>query len=93
MMEQLNIRLEGKLLREMDEVIEREKEFSSRSDFVRHAVRRQLIDERKKAMDEVIKDFTRVLKGRGMTPEKATLLTREERDRIAEEFARAKGFK
>jgi Arc/MetJ-type ribon-helix-helix transcriptional regulator len=92
-MEQMNIRIERGLVKEVDRLVKENKTYHNRSDFIRHAVRQQLIEEKKRFLDEYAKQIAKELRKMGINEENAKLLTRKEKDKIAEEFARLKGFK
>lgn len=88
-MEQLNIRIEKGLIDGIDHVVELDPTFQSRSEYIRTKLREAVRQERLKRMDEMAIEIAKKLRERGAKP---GLPTKEEREKLAIEFARKKGF-
>lgn len=88
-MEQLNIRIEKGLVDGIDTVVESDPSFRSRSEYIRTKLRESIKEDRLKRMDSLAVEIAKKLRERGVKP---GLITREEKEKFALEFAKKKGF-
>lgn len=88
-MKQITVMLEPDLIKSIDDVVKNEGLYHSRNDFIRDAARQKIIEFRKMSLRKAATEMNRIAKSRGWD---GTLLTKEEREKIAVEFAKEKGF-
>jgi Arc/MetJ-type ribon-helix-helix transcriptional regulator len=88
-MEQLNIRIESKLVEDIDNAVKSDPSYNSRSDYIRSVVRERVRADRKRRLDEMALKLRDLALSRGAKP---GLLTHEEKQQIFEEFMREKGW-
>ena len=69
------------MVKEIDGIVKREKHYSSRNEFVRDALRKQIMEYRRDLVRAAAKQLGEKARNRGWD---GRLLTREERDQIAE---------
>jgi Arc/MetJ-type ribon-helix-helix transcriptional regulator len=94
-MKMLSVQVEDQLAAEVDRVIEESGFYSSRSEFLKDSIRR-LIDEvrehaaYRKKVREAFRELARKAKARGWD---GKMPTREEREKIADEYVRKNNIK
>ena len=89
-MEQFNIRMEKKLIEDIDRIVESDGSFNSRSNYIRTRLREDIMEDKKWMMDEYAVKIGKIILERGAKP---GLITQEEKKQIADEFLREKGLK
>lgn len=89
-MEQFNIRMEKKLIEDIDSIVESDRSFNSRSNYIRTRLREDIMEDKKRLMDEYAVKIGKMILKRGAKP---GLMTRAEKEQITDEFLREKGFK
>jgi Arc/MetJ-type ribon-helix-helix transcriptional regulator len=94
-MKMLSVQVEDAFVNEIDELVKESGQYSSRSEFMKDSIRKNIekvqesIAYRKKVR-EAFKRLAQKARARGWD---GTMPTREERDRIAEEFVRKNNIK
>ena len=88
-MHQYTITAEPQLMKEVDKVIKKTGLYNSRNDFVRESIRTHLREIRRGEMKMELKKFTDKIKAKGKVP---SLITKEEKIQIANEFLKEKGI-
>ena len=89
-MEQFNIRMEKKLIKDIDEIVKSNPSFHTRSEYIRTRLREDISEDKKLLFDEIALEIKKMILKRGAKP---GLLTKKEKKKIADEFLRQKGFK
>ena len=90
----LSVAVDDKFAKAIDDTIKCSGAYSSRSEFMKDSMRRNLeqankLSEGTKRMREDIRKLSELAKKRGY---KGGLISREEKDQIAEEYLKEKGF-
>ncbi len=88
-MQQYVMNVEPSLIREVDGIIRKEKLYSSRNEFIRDAIRSKVMDFRVLKMRRLAKEIRENAIKKGWN---GKMPTQKERDRIAEDFFKEKGF-
>ena len=83
-----SIKLQPRLVEQIDELVKVEHLYPSRNEFLREAVRVHLREVRR----ESIQAKTEELKKKAAKHPKSPLISREEKERIAKEFLKEKGL-
>ncbi len=89
-MEQFNIRMEKRLIEDIDEIVESNPSFHTRSEYIRTRLREDISEDRKLLFDETALEIKKLILKRGAKP---GLLTKKEKKQIALEFEKEMGFK
>jgi len=87
-MKSIVVRMEPRLVNEVDQLVHDEGLYRSRNAFVRDAVRARLVEIRAALIREKAKPAMEKLKQRGYKPRE---MTREERDAALDEYLKSKG--
>ncbi|MFH1256876.1 MAG: ribbon-helix-helix domain-containing protein [Candidatus Diapherotrites archaeon] len=88
-MQQYVMNMEPALIKEVDKIVKSEKLHNSRNEFIRDAVRSKVLEFRRSKVRKMLREIRDNALKNGWNGE---LLTREERDKMAKEFMKKKGF-
>jgi Arc/MetJ-type ribon-helix-helix transcriptional regulator len=88
-MKQFSITIEPGLIKEVDHLIKSEQLHNSRNDFIRDAIRSKIMEFRRAEFRKDVRKIRDTALARGWNGE---LLTREDKERIANDFLKEKGF-
>ena len=89
MKQQFVMNVEPKLIEEIDAIIEKESLYGSRNEFVREALREKVMEFRRLRARKVLKEIGKKAMEKGWNGE---MLSKEERNKLADEFLKEKGF-
>ncbi len=88
-MQQYVMNVEPSLIKEVDEIIKKEKLYSSRNEFIRDAIRSKVMEFRVLKMRRLAKEARENAERHGV---KIRFLTRKDREKILDEFLKEKGL-
>ena len=86
---QLPVRIERSLVKTIDEIVSKNPNFVSRSDYIRKNLYRDIERDKEKMLDETALEIKKLLIKRGAKP---GLMTKKQKTKIADEFLKTKGL-
>jgi Arc/MetJ-type ribon-helix-helix transcriptional regulator len=88
-LKQYVMNMEPQLIKEVDEIVKKEKLHSSRNEFIRDSVREKVLEYRRLKARNALKEIGENALKKGW---KGDLLTKKEKDKIAKEFFNKKNI-
>ena len=85
----VHLRLDKELLASIDEVVKSNPLFASRSEYIRVRLREDVVEDRKKLLDEMALEIREMVVKRGAN---TSVMTRKEKAEIADEFFKKTNF-